>query len=54
MVAAAIGDDCILYSSDLPHAHRVFDAIKLFHGRSDVAENTKRKILCNGARFFAL
>jgi uncharacterized protein len=53
MVADAIGDDCILYSSDLPHAHRVFDAIKLFHGRSDLRETTKAKILANGARFFA-
>ena len=52
MVADAIGDDCILYSSDLPHAHRVFDAIKLFHGRKDLEDATKAKILANGARFF--
>lgn len=52
MVCAAIGEDCILYSSDLPHAHRVFDAIKLFRGRSDVKEATKARILANGARFF--
>jgi predicted TIM-barrel fold metal-dependent hydrolase len=51
-VADAIGDDCILYSSDLPHAHRVFDAIKLFHGRRDLKETTKARILSNGARFF--
>lgn len=54
MVAEAIGDDCILYSSDLPHAHRVFGAIKLFAARNDVSEATKRKILSNGARFFAV
>jgi predicted TIM-barrel fold metal-dependent hydrolase len=53
MVAGAIGDDCILYSSDLPHAHRVFDAIALFRDRRDIAEGTKAKILANGARFFA-
>ena len=53
MVAEAIGHDCILYSSDLPHAHRVFDAIALFRGRRDVPETTKAKILANGARFFA-
>ena len=53
MVSEVIGDDCILYSSDLPHAHRVFDAIKLFHGRKDVKESTKAKILANGARFFS-
>lgn len=52
MVADAIGDDCILYSSDLPHAHRVFDAIKLFNGRSDLSDSTRAKILANGARFF--
>lgn len=52
-VCEAIGDECILYSSDLPHAHRVFDAIKLFRGRTDVAEKTKSRILGNGARFFA-
>jgi predicted TIM-barrel fold metal-dependent hydrolase len=54
MVAEAIGDDCILYSSDLPHAHRVFDAIQLFAARNDVPEAAKRKILSNGARFFAV
>lgn len=54
MVSEAIGDDCILYSSDLPHAHRVFDALELFGKRTDVAEATKRKILSNGRRFFAV
>lgn len=54
MVSQAIGDECILYSSDLPHAHRVFDAIRLFRGRTDVAEKTKTRILGNGARFFAV
>ena len=52
MVADAIGDECILYSSDLPHAHRVFDAIALFRDRRDIAEDTKAKILGNGTRFF--
>lgn len=53
MVAETIGDDCILYSSDLPHAHRVFDAISLFRKRKDVPEGTKEKVLANGARFFS-
>ena len=52
MVSEAIGDDCIVYSSDLPHAHRVFDALQLFHDRKDIAEGTKAKILANGGRFF--
>lgn len=52
-VARDIGDDCILYASDLPHAHRVFSAVKLFRERSDVAQSTKEKILGkNGERFF--
>jgi predicted TIM-barrel fold metal-dependent hydrolase len=54
MVSEAIGDDCIVYSSDLPHAHRVFDALELFRKRTDVAEATKRKILSNGGRFFSV
>jgi len=52
-VSQVIGDDCILYSSDLPHAHRVFDALKVFGERRDVPEKTKAKILANGARFFS-
>ena len=53
--AEVIGDDCILYASDIPHAHRVFDAIKIFHERKDVREQTKTKILSeNGLRFFGL
>jgi hypothetical protein len=54
LVSEAIGDECILYSSDLPHAHRVFDAIELFRKRQDVPEKTKAKILSNGARFFSV
>jgi len=53
--AEVIGDDCILYASDLPHAHRVFDAIQLFQERKDIKEKTKAKILSeNGPRFFGL
>jgi len=53
--AEVIGDDCIVYASDLPHAHRVFDAIKIFRERKDVKESTKKKILEeNGPRFFGL
>lgn len=53
-VVRDIGDDCILYASDLPHAHRVFSAVKLFRERTDVPESTKEKILRkNGERFFA-
>jgi hypothetical protein len=50
-----IGEECILYASDLPHAHRVFDAVDLFRRRQDIPEQTKHKILGeNGRRFFAV
>jgi predicted TIM-barrel fold metal-dependent hydrolase len=53
-VVRDIGDECILYASDLPHAHRVFNAVKLFTKRSDVNRSTKEKILGkNGERFFS-
>lgn len=52
-VVEDIGDECILYASDIPHAHRVFDAVKLFRKRADIAESTKERILAkNGERFF--
>lgn len=48
-----MGDDCLMYASDLPHGHRVVNAIGLFHSRNDVAEVSKEKILGpNGQRFF--
>lgn len=54
-VAEVIGDDCIVYASDLPHAHRVFNAIELFRSRQDLPSRLKEKILGpNGARFFNL
>ncbi|MSQ28287.1 MAG: amidohydrolase [Dehalococcoidia bacterium] len=47
------GDECLMYASDLPHAHRVLGAIDLFRGRRDVPEVAKEKILGpNGHRFF--
>ncbi len=52
-VVRDIGDECILYASDIPHAHRVFDAVRLFRKRTDIAESTKERILGkNGERFF--
>ena len=52
-VVRDIGDECILYASDLPHAHRVFSAVELFRQRTDVSDSTKEKILGkNGERFF--
>ncbi len=53
-VARDIGDECILYASDIPHTHRVFDAVGLFRKRTEIAESTKERILGkNGARFLA-
>lgn len=52
-VAEDIGDDCIVYASDLPHAHRVFSAVDLFRDRNDVPAALKDKILgANGQRFY--
>jgi len=52
-VAEDIGEDCIVYASDLPHAHRVFNAVELFRQRSDVPPKLKEKILgVNGRRFY--
>lgn len=53
MAAEAIGNDAIVYASDLPHSHRVFDAIGQFRARTDLDEETKAKILShNGLRFY--
>lgn len=52
-VVRDIGDDCILYASDIPHSHRVLDAVRLFRNRTELTESTKEKILGkNGERFY--
>ena len=49
------GDDFLFYASDIPHAHRMPHASEFFERRTDVSEESKRKLLIdNGARLFGL
>ncbi len=50
------GDECWLYASDIPHAHRMYKAGDYFwNERKDVPEASKRKMLVdNTARFYGL
>jgi uncharacterized protein len=48
-----LGEDQILYSSDLPHGEGRHNAAKEILGRSDITETQKRKILYhNAVKFF--
>jgi predicted TIM-barrel fold metal-dependent hydrolase len=48
-----LGEDQILYSSDLPHGEGRHDAAKQILAREDIADSQKRKILFgNAVRFF--
>jgi predicted TIM-barrel fold metal-dependent hydrolase len=48
-----LGEDQILYSSDLPHGEGRHNAAKEILGRGDIAETQKRKILYdNAVKFF--
>ena len=49
------GDECWLYGSDIPHADRLVDSVSVFLDRTDIGEDTKRKLLVdNVARFYGL
>jgi hypothetical protein len=50
-----IGEDHILYASDIPHSDRMFDSVGYLRGRGDLKEAAKRKILRdNPARLYRL
>ncbi len=55
-VIQAIGDDNLCFSTDYPHPDHDFAGIVAgLTGREDLAESSKRKILCdNAVRFFQL
>lgn len=55
-VAASVGDDAILFSSDYPHTDGFFPhSVRTMKERPDLSEEQKRKILGgNAARFFNL
>jgi predicted TIM-barrel fold metal-dependent hydrolase len=50
-----MGEDHLLYASDIPHTDRVVDSVAHLQGRKDLGESAKRKILSeNPARFYKL
>ena len=54
-VLEEFGDECWLYASDIPHRDRLYDAVRIFQERTDIGEETKRKLLIdNTARFYGL
>ena len=54
-VVEQYGSDFLLFASDVPHGHRVTDPVGKMLARTDLSEETKRKILVdNVARFYGL
>jgi predicted TIM-barrel fold metal-dependent hydrolase len=54
-VLEEFGDECWLYASDIPHRDRLFDNSHVLQERTDIGEETKRKLLIdNTARFYGL
>ncbi len=54
-VLEEFGDECWLYASDIPHRDRLYGSVGLFQERTDISEETKRKLLVdNTARFYGL
>jgi predicted TIM-barrel fold metal-dependent hydrolase len=55
MVIDLIGDDCLLFASDMPHAHRYIGGVKILSEREDIDKQAVRKILQdNPSRFYGL
>jgi hypothetical protein len=55
MVIDLIGEDCLLFASDMPHAHRYINGVKILSEREDVGKEAVRKILRdNPRRFYGL
>jgi predicted TIM-barrel fold metal-dependent hydrolase len=49
------GDKCWVYGSDIPHGDRLYGAVDVFLKRSDISEESKRKLLVdNTGRFYGL
>jgi predicted TIM-barrel fold metal-dependent hydrolase len=50
-----IGEDHILFASDIPHSDRMVGSVGYLRDRSDIAESAKRKILSdNPVRLYRL
>jgi len=49
------GDQCWVYSSDIPHGDRLYGAVDVFLKRNDISEESKQKLLVdNTARFYGV
>lgn len=54
-VAEMIGEDHLLYSSDIPHGDREMFSVRTLRSRKDLSDSAKRKILTeNPASFYGL
>jgi predicted TIM-barrel fold metal-dependent hydrolase len=51
-VITQLGDECLLFDSDIPHADRERFAVRSLRARGDLAAASKEKILCDNARRF--
>jgi predicted TIM-barrel fold metal-dependent hydrolase len=51
-VIGLMGEDHILYGSDIPHADRDRFTVRTLRERSDIRDSAKRKILDDNARRF--
>jgi predicted TIM-barrel fold metal-dependent hydrolase len=50
-----IGEDHILYASDIPHSDRMIGSVAYLRNRADLKGSAARKILCdNPARFYRM
>ncbi len=54
-VLELVGDEQIVFGSDMPHGDRERFAAKMLQDRQDLSENAKKSILqANPARFYGL
>lgn len=54
-VISRYGDDFLMFAGDIPHPHRVANPVEKMMARTDLSEETKRKILVdNTAKFYGL
>ncbi len=54
-IVGEYGDDFLLYAGDIAHPHRICHSVEYLESRTDLSEETKRKILVdNTAKFYGL
>ncbi len=49
-VLAQLGDDCVVYASDIPHADRERFSVRALRARADIGDASREKILWANAR----